>query len=73
MTQFLGPFLNSSKEWAEVFANERTGKLKRVGDTMKRPSYGRTLREIGEKGSDVFYKVGSGFTSLGKKKLSLIK
>jgi gamma-glutamyltranspeptidase len=59
MTQYFGPFLNRTPEWAEVFTNERTGKLKRVGDTMRRPSYGRTLREIGEKGSDVFYKVSS--------------
>ncbi len=56
MTGFLGPFLTKEPEWRQVFGTKH-GKLKRAGDLMQRISYGRTLREIGEKGSDVFYHV----------------
>ena len=57
MTEYTGDFITRQPEWAAVFADPHTKELKREGDLVKRPSYGRTLREIGKKGSDAFYYV----------------
>ncbi|KDN44127.1 gamma-glutamyltranspeptidase [Tilletiaria anomala UBC 951] len=55
MTRLLGDFLTREPEWAAIFSDKATGELKREGDIMRRTAYAKSLREIGQKGSDVFY------------------
>ena len=49
--------------YREEFTNPKTGQFFKKGETIKRPMFAKTLKQIGENGtSDIFY-----HGSLGKK------
>ena len=49
--------------YREEFTNPKTGKFFKKGETIKRPMFAKTLKQIGENGtSDIFY-----YGSLGEK------
>ena len=49
--------------YREEFTNPKTGQFFKKGETIKRPMFAKTLKQIGENGtSDIFY-----YGSLGKK------
>ena len=49
--------------YREEFTNPKTGKYFKKGETIKRPMFAKTLKQIGENGtSDIFY-----YGSLGEK------
>lgn len=60
--RLFGQFILEDKEWSKIFAvkdKDATGgkRLKRKGEWISRPAYGRTLRALAAEGADAFYKV----------------
>lgn len=52
----LAGWIPGDKVWAKQFAPN--GELLKVGETLRRPAYAKTLETIGKEGAGAFYEVG---------------
>lgn len=62
--RFFGQFILEDKEWSSIFALKDKSapsgiRLKRKGEWISRPAYGRTLRVLAAEGADAFYTVST--------------
>lgn len=53
--RYFGSWMVGKPEWEDVFTNPETGRFLEVGETIRRPAYAETLRQVAKHGSDAFY------------------